>query len=84
MYGMLTMRGGSLYLEPGEEVALAAALGGAGRRPTEHPEDVLLAAVADALRAMAGGAGVTRAPARERAMREAAEGFVSPGGAAVY
>ncbi len=81
MCGMLMMRDGSLYLEPGEVAALAAALRGAGRRPVEHPEDVLLAAVADALRAMVGGAGVTCAPARDAAMREAAVGFVSSGAA---
>ncbi len=78
---MLTQDDGSLYLEPGEVAALATALRGAGRRPVEHPEDVLLAAVADALGAMAGGAGVTCAPARDVAMREAARGFVSPGAA---
>ena len=60
-------------------LALVSALRGAGRRPVEHPEDVLLVAVADALGSMAGGAGVTCAPARDVAMREAALGFASPG-----
>ncbi len=78
---MLAKEDGSLYPEPGEAAVLAAALHGAGRQPVEHPEDVLLAAVADALGAMAGGAGVVCAPARDVAMREAAEGFVSPGAA---
>ena len=74
--GMLAKEDGSLYLEPGEVAALASALRGAGRRPVEHPEDVLFAAVADALEAMAAGAGVACAPTREAAL-----GFVSPGAA---
>ena len=45
---------------------------------------LLLAAIAEILGAMAGGAGGVRAPARAAAMREAAEWFVSPGGAAAY
>ena len=78
---MLAKEDGSLYLEPGEVAALVSALRGAGRRPVEHPEDALLAAVAEALGAMVGGAGVTCAPARDAAMREAAAAFVSLGAA---
>ena len=68
---------GFIYLEPGEVAALAAlARQAVPTGPATHPRELMLAAVADALRDMVDGIGVVVGPAPEVAVRQAAQAYV--------